>query len=89
MSANSHVNKVIASFHELQSPGFSFCSNACSYHMHCRYRSFIYYIYYIIYIFYIFYKEMTHGKAPLFHALMGDLYGAATFCEVCSALNKV
>ena len=42
-----------------------------------------------LYIFCIFYKEMTHGKAALFHAMMGDLYGAATFCEVCSALNKV
>jgi len=35
------------------------------------------------------YKEMTRGKAPLFHAVMGDLYGAATFCEVCNALDKV
>ena len=35
------------------------------------------------------YKEMTHGKAYLFHAILGDLYGAATFCEVCSALDKV
>jgi len=32
---------------------------------------------------------MTRGKAPLFHAVMGDLYGAATFYEVCSALDKV